>query len=1794
MKLVNNRYKIIECVEQNHNFSKFVVTDLIKQDTNILLYVINDTEIMKTFIDYCTKNFYKFSSFSHPNIISIYSYGVIENIDGKFVNELKFYYTTEYIDKKLIYNTEEPLARKTLQDLYVQISRAIDFLHFHGIVYRYLSIDSLIIYKDHNQLKVQLLDLITLKNNSLCRNYINSHEINFNSFAPEFYDESEIGRYTDVYSIGSILYYFLNKKLLKHADLIRELKRYNNSDNYEYHIYRLIEEMTRLDYIKRIQTIHEANERIEKIFKENITIKDKSTIEKLNFRTPIIGRKNELQKIESVISSNKSKEVFNKDIVLIHGVKGIGKTRLITEALYKMELKKINTVRVKLTEKNSSFKKVMPNLLKQFYKRAPIELVEKYSSELVKLTPEIVKNSLITPSKELSQDKEILRLYDRVANFIIEFSSKKPTVISIDDFQYADHSLLEFFDYLLNSNRLKKSPILNVLSYCEESKLTKNLKRWIKKDSTLHIKLSRLSVEESALLMKHILGYYRVPIEFASKLMTQIEGLPGNIEEILRHLFTNKLLTIKYDNDNKSFYWSINERGYSQVVKLSQNYDESILTEISSFDTYHRKVLEVVSTFSTSVSRRIVKQILGPEDEYIRALENLTRDRILNEKLEDWGYTYGFMNKQIKNYIYVNIPEHQKINLHIKASKILEDSYLREGRGNKDELIYHLTHSNQISKVIDYYIESGNNMLNHRIYSQALEFYQKANELLVDINDHRKQRLRMNIAKIYQKQGKNQEAIEVYTLVKDYAIENELKELMIDVQNKIAQSNLNKNNIDAAVELLNHNIKKAEQFKYKEGLLEAGHYLSKAYILHRKTSELGQVCDKFLELAYSQNNDTYIGIFLSQKATESYLKGKQSQAIKLLEESIQYLEKAKLMHKTADPINSIGLIYLEYYQDFKNAKRYFKKALTISQQYHKMEDMITAYNNIADAYILNGNFEAAVEVLNNNILPAVEYEDDIVRFVVYIKQITCYLYLEEYKKAYLCLNKAQSTVAKLPIQSVHSASYFEAAAKFYNVMGCYDLVENTVNYFNDTYRHVDQRIKLRMDTIKFVSRNSTKQDVTNSEVFEILNKYEETSFGRDKRVFLFIAILYFYDKGDISTAKKLYNEFLELVTVIDNEFFQIRSKYLKGILLNNKEGILELEDLISSDVHIVNEMKWRIYDKLGDLCCKSNELFKATNYYISALDTLKATYFKTPEEFQYTYLLNEKKYEIKAKLLNMRQLINKDHSPILDNFIREENKNLFFDLTPLQSLMGHPKFYKLALDEYKSNFSFKIDNVEELIESLTTDELSNLDLVLRLLGQYTLATTGMIITNENANFEKIVSFGKEVEISDALNIIKKPTKIKNFIINPNMLIENEKFSNSKEAKVVICIPIQSSSKKPYTNIENEKRQFSSKKMDQILGYIYLETDKFINNFTNKALDQCQKTVPLVSILLESHNLKVYSSTDKLTGVYVRKHFEKLLEEQVVNSNDSNQPFSIVMCDIDHFKTVNDTFGHQRGDKVLADAGEIILNNLRETDAVGRYGGEEFIILLPGTLKKDAYKVAEKVRKSFKEENLLGVDGDLTISCGISTFPEDGTEKDIIIEKADQALYKAKEEGRNRTISWEKGLCFTDKRVDKLAGIITGNIVQDQRNVLVLTEVIELMTKEVSIDEKIFELVGRLIENLESSEGLLLAVEKEKVTKMYGRRRFNDSWIKNLKYNENLIEKIIRTNQGEYLIDWEDTSNIDVFTGNPNWKSVIVCPIIYDGILKGIIYLSTFAKEKEFDYNAYNLVKITGNIIAPLL
>jgi len=213
----------------------------------------------------------------------------------------------------------------------------------------------------------------------------------------------------------------------------------------------------------------------------------------------------------------------------------------------------------------------------------------------------------------------------------------------------------------------------------------------------------------------------------------------------------------------------------------------------------------------------------------------------------------------------------------------------------------------------------------------------------------------------------------------------------------------------------------------------------------------------------------------------------------------------------------------------------------------------------------------------------------------------------------------------------------------------------------------------------------------------------------------------------------------------------------------------------------------------------------------------------------------------------------------------------------------------------------------------------------------------------------------------------------------------------------------------FTTAHSESNYFMDAIDMQVDGYILkpINLDKL-----EKKLEQIEEHISLKRYYIKhQQELEDRVYKDELTQIYNRRYFEDEFNKEIKKYKLKNRPLSIIILDIDNFKQFNDTYGHQVGDIILQTLAKIIQNSIKDIDTFARWGGEEFVCILPNTILKDAIILAEYLRKIV--ENYTFKDNlKVTCSFGVATFTQDDT-KESIIKRVDNALYRAKDSGRNR-------------------------------------------------------------------------------------------------------------------------------------------------------------------------------------
>lgn len=272
-----------------------------------------------------------------------------------------------------------------------------------------------------------------------------------------------------------------------------------------------------------------------------------------------------------------------------------------------------------------------------------------------------------------------------------------------------------------------------------------------------------------------------------------------------------------------------------------------------------------------------------------------------------------------------------------------------------------------------------------------------------------------------------------------------------------------------------------------------------------------------------------------------------------------------------------------------------------------------------------------------------------------------------------------------------------------------------------------------------------------------------------------------------------------------------------------------------------------------------------------------------------------------------------------------------------------------------------------------------------ILDKYVISVTtktNSVITTVSSTFERVSGYTKEELYGKKINIIRHPDTLNE--------IHQELWNT----------------------IENGNEWHGELKNRDKNGEDYWVQESIIPIKNEK-----EETISYISVAIDitaKKELERISTIDKLTGVFNRRHLDQCIQHEVEKALRYHRPLSLLMIDIDHFKTVNDTYGHQIGDYALSAVSKILSEHIRSSDILGRFGGEEFVILSPEANKEEAYELGEKLRREIAISPFDTI-GNLTISIGVSELKEDMSNEELLY-KADIALYKAKNGGRNQVVS----------------------------------------------------------------------------------------------------------------------------------------------------------------------------------
>lgn len=1805
MELINNRYRILKYLAQNRIFTSYLVNDINTNHKAMQINIVNGEYTDQNLLSFLSENFIKLCNIYHPNIIKLFNFGVIRTLDNTTVNYPQYYYTCEFVDNNCSFT--DFILKSSFEkclDSFIEIAVALNHIHASGLIYDEIIPENILIHTFENDPENNIIKLRDFAGKEIIKHsHWADHSSDIFRKAPEIINGEPSSIKSDIYSLGILFYRMMFRDFKSHINISEKLhgiKSLKNADK----LIPIISRMTNINASERYENINAVITAVNNAFGTSYRSFDKSYLEKLNFNVKIAGRVNELQFIMSKYNDLIS---FNNDrnLIFVHGESGVGKTRFLNEINHLLSIKMANvyncfSLENTFTQSNEG----LIELLRKIIAGADKELIYQYGPELVKFIPELSEEKNILPSEPLEGDREKFRLINRLAGFILSCIKNTPAVFIIDNFQQASDLFIDLVEYICVNGT--DNNFLFIISYSDDefnsgTCFEKFISRFHSDYNALDLKLNCLTSYETSLMIQNILNYCVAPVVFGRKIYSQTYGNPLFIQEVINNLFEQKILYI----DDSTGLWSTDDKGneYEKIL-VPLTIRQVLLQQIDDLDTVSKKILQVISLFNIPVLLDIITEFLNDNIDVISLINNLVAHNILIAKIQENGYAYDINNKTLKKLIYYQLDEKSRKKYHRKAFHILEKLFGQNLFDNHDELFYQLKLSEDKESIIVFNMQKAENACRLKLrfeeisaLEQALSAFPKSS---IDI---RKLNILKRLASAYFFDGNIKDSLSTYEILKKIAAKLKQYKLEIDALNKIASIYVRLQQYKKCPPIIHKMEELLKCVDYPEGRLNYLLNLADSEYRKNRLDKSIKICKSGLKLC-EEDQYLYMGKFSNMLGNIYLDKLDGKKSLNCFHKSLDFYKKANYLEGITSVLNNMGALYSDLYQDEDTSLKYFIEMNEFCDKNNTINNKSLALSNIGATYLEKLDYENALKYINESIVLSKKTYSDSTMFFSLTLMPKLYASIYDYSHAFSSYEELKSYYNSHTADTYCRSLYLIAKAGYYYMIGDIDSGLKYINeYFgsDDEYTKIDWNNKifrLQMELYK----NKQNTDIIRTIAKDILinvEKCENVLFMIDN---LLESSIVLYNINQVDISRELYMKARKINFTEKNERLNLKFKYLESIHSKGSKKLHCLEEALTlADKLNSFEIKIKCLSAIGDFYYFKNSIYYAFNYYFEACSIIKTMINEIPEKYKVLFI-NFYRYDEPLKKLKAIKYKYENKMSEEDNLCSSltnlDDLSNLLNFDNIDDIISSKKFIDSSRSIYYKDMDKSLKNKNNLLKNLSYDIVDSLQMLLKYMCYYTIASKGIIIVPDaDQNLRCIASNTDNMELPHNNSILKEVRAKNAPSIYKGSALPDEYKKNTGVSysciKAVLCIPIVIEDDNLSLLFENDRRKkFTSSK--HLMGYIYLETNRTINNFNAESADKCASFNKLIGILLEKYQLKMTSCFDKLTGTLTRKYLEDAILNIIEYAEKMHSEFSLIMMDLDYFKEINDRFGHQTGDTVLKKVCEIVLKNLRSTDICGRYGGEEFIIILPNTMSSGAYTVAEKLRKLIDDENILGNKGRVTVSMGIVSFPDQASLKQELLYKVDQALYAAKESGRNKCIIWQDEFSSKSKSTNTLAGIITGNAVSDYRNVLDIVEIIDLIHKDIAIEDKIFSFLGRIIEKTEAQYGFFFTVENHKIMGKFGRKKYEDKWIDSNNYNNKIVNSVLFGEQYIHKIDWDEIKDYDRVTGMPDWQSVISIPITYKNELKGILYLTVSTKQKEFTTDEFNFVSKLCELAATFL
>ncbi|MFH1395115.1 MAG: diguanylate cyclase [Candidatus Omnitrophota bacterium] len=1543
------------------------------------------------------------SKLDHKNIVKVYEVCEYKGLNCIIMELVEGEKLDQYIPKTKGLDVSQTV------EIIGQIAKALSYVHSAGIIHRDLKPANIMVTKDeNNKICVKILDFGLAKVMELTRiKEIGEIVGTFSYMSPEQSGiiKRGVDERSDLYSLGIIFYQLLTDELpfkgedigtILHQQIAREAvpPRYINMEVPQV-LERIVLKLLKKDPEERYQTAKGliADLELYKRGEKDFILGREDRLTKLTYRTKLIGREEELNRLKALYEEAK---IGRGKICFVTGEAGRGKSRLVDELrgyVYeeggefvggkcfaqenKIPYQVFKEALNEYITRTGRLQKQERNLRKEQMRLSVGELGE----IVCRLNP-VMRDILGEMPKliELDPERENQRFLMVTAGFFLELGEKgKPVVLVLDDLQWADEGSVKLLGKMAEGIRNK--PVLILGTYRDnEVKEGDSLNELLKNSEERNLPVEEIALKNFDLPK---LNYFvsELLLEEESKMYDlsryihgKSKGNPFFSIEIVRQLVEEKAL------GNKTGKWHVDLKKLS-VIAIPKTIVEVLLKRIELISEDQIELLSAAAVIGRKFKMELLYALIGkPMEEIITLVDKAVELQLLEKST--WRGEILFVHDRIKDAFYKEIGDRKKRELHLKVAKVLEKLH----RGDKEEILFDLTHhyveGGDNEKMLEYCLPAAEKAKEDYANEEAIKYYQIVLKILEEkkLEGQAKWiKAKEGLTEVYLIIGKNDEAIniskQILPLKTNPLEKNTIYRRIGEAYWKKGDWENCEKNIAAGFSYLGEKLPVTESmlmgFLAKELFVHILHCVFPIVFVSKK--------DKIVQEKYIETLKGYIA--LGWTYVFSDITRLLWVVLRVLNLSEAKLFKSSLL-QTSISFYSAACSTIPF---FKRAMRYQKKALAIAKEmrderglgqslrfmgylfqwtgeYRKscryFQESRDIFKKIGDMWELS----LAVQGLGHSYFFNGLHDKALLVFLEFFREV--YKTNDNYgisdAQGWLCLIYAE----KGDIQK--SREYGEKAL---------ELSRTEKIWFIFCFTAIN------LGYAEYMAGNWEK-------AIELLEKgrklREENNFLKNYTTYLYVYLAEAYIEQYKNSTGQDPKEQLRKIKKAVEAALRKTSKWINhygGALRAAGEYYSLLEKNRTAENYFLKSIAHT--SRIGRRFEEARTMYEYGRF-LKKVGREDESRTRVREAYDIFKEIGAKLYEDKTQVFLGTK----------EEVIIEEQKAL----TQQEKLETERKMIAV-LDT--SRYISSVLDMDELLEKI-------MEKTIELVG----AERGILLMYPEEKTAK-----RELDIKVVKNIESERHNADSFEVSRSVI---ERVERQKEAVIIEDASADEELKNKVSVVRSGLRSVLCvpiKARREMIGVIYLDNHLVKGLFTREDLWVLHLIASQAGVSIENARLYKRAVTDGLTGLYNHVFFENYLMKSVEQAKRYGKRLSVMMIDIDHFKDFNDRYGHQVGDLVIRSVSDLIMNNLRKSDLSARYGGDEFVAVMPETGKEASRRIADRIRRAVEIHKVkyAGRSGEeelkVTVSIGISEL-EDGTDRIKLLEEADKALYDVKESGRN--------------------------------------------------------------------------------------------------------------------------------------------------------------------------------------